>query len=166
VLRTVGTFHHTTLQTYNSGITVKIKSKCVAGIYPRPARFAGFETGGKSGYSLQYSDDLRARSSNCWPGTPQSGPSRGIPQVRIVVPTAPEQKRRNGNREGDNSFADYLIGEAILAVEFERARLPHHSARVLPRSFGLGDHPEPYTPTSQAQREVKAGRACSYNQNR
>ena len=31
MLRTVGAFHHITLQNYNSGIVVKITSKCVAG---------------------------------------------------------------------------------------------------------------------------------------
>jgi hypothetical protein len=64
-----------------------------------------------------------------------------------------------------DSLLDHLVGESVLAVEFECSSLHDHGARMLPRSPALRDKPERKAAAHKAESQVPAGRTGPDDQN-
>jgi hypothetical protein len=57
----------------------------------------------------------------------------------------------------NDALPDRVFGKAILAVEFERARLYYHGAGLFSRALRVRDDAMRYVPAGESQREIQAG---------
>jgi len=65
---------------------------------------------------------------------------------------------------GLDTLLDHLAGKAKLIVEFQGARLNGHRPRMLTRSFPIRNEPERHATAGQAQRQNKASRSGTDDQ--